>query len=229
MSPVDLVRLRAEMAAKQRVSDEQARANLKQTGMEALSAMPIVGNAMSAYDAYGAGRDALAAAGEGRMGAAAGNAGLFGLSALGAVTGLPFGRGASAAAKDAGRTVGMGVGRDTGDLLTGQELLDLYRARDLDHMRQMAQEMPADVKEWRRLSAATDKADEADILAHYGPDYEGPVADYPQSEKTQALTAALEALSAKYGGDMDIDTLDMLRHSIKKDIRRAEIQGMGKP
>lgn len=104
MSPVDLVRLRQELAARQQVSPEQRRANLRQTAEEALGVLPVIGNVLSARDAITSAGDTGAALGEGRYRDAAGNALLTGIGALGAVTGLPWGRGAREAAA---------TGRDT--------------------------------------------------------------------------------------------------------------------
>lgn len=106
MSPVDLLMLRREMEGRKRVTPEQARANLAQTGKDVAGALPGIGNAMSAYDAIISGRDAIKAAGEGRKGAAAGNAALSGLGVLGALSPLPWGGAAGGVAKEAGRTAG---------------------------------------------------------------------------------------------------------------------------
>jgi len=104
MSPVDLVRLRAELAAKRQVSPEQRRANLRQTAEEALGIVPVIGNALSARDAVTSAGDTATALGEGRYRDAAGNAVLTGIGALGAVTGLPWGRGAREAAASGSST-----------------------------------------------------------------------------------------------------------------------------
>lgn len=99
MSPMDALKIRQELAAKQTVTPEQASANRWTTGKDALSVTPIIGQAMSAYDAgQGAGQayDAFSQ-GEVKKGLLA--SALTALSGIGAVTGLPFGRMAGNAAK----------------------------------------------------------------------------------------------------------------------------------
>jgi hypothetical protein len=110
MSPVDLLKLRTELASQQRVSPEQRAANLKQTGWEVLSVIPGPANVISAMDAWDSGKDAVQAfgAGDGRRGLLA--SAMAGLSGFGAVTGLPTSKMAGRVAKDAGRTVFSGAG-----------------------------------------------------------------------------------------------------------------------
>ena len=105
MSPTDLIRLRAELAAKEKASPEKRATNAKQNAWDALSVIPGPGNVISAMDAYGSGKEAIQAAGEGDWKRSAIAAGLAGLSGVGAVTGMPFGRAAGAVARDASNTV----------------------------------------------------------------------------------------------------------------------------
>lgn len=104
MGPTELTKLRAELAARKTVTPAERRANLWQTAEEVAGVLPVIGNVLSARDAVQSGGDTATAVREGRWPAAAGNAALTGLAGLGAVLGLPTGRAAGAAAKDAGRT-----------------------------------------------------------------------------------------------------------------------------
>lgn len=109
LSPVDALRLRQELAAKEHVSPEVAAANRWKTGEAVLGLIPGPGNVLAARDAAEGGYEAAQAFGVGdwRRGAMA--SALAGLSAAGAVTGVPFGRMARGAAADAGRTLQGGL------------------------------------------------------------------------------------------------------------------------
>lgn len=99
MSPVDAHKFSVEARNARRYTPDEASANLKQTGMDALYVTPVIGNALSAYDAYKYGKETAAAPDDtSRRKAAI----MTELSALGAITGLPFGNAASRAAKGAG-------------------------------------------------------------------------------------------------------------------------------
>jgi hypothetical protein len=100
MSPVDLLRLRRELDARRRVSDQQRAETGLQTIHEVAGMLPVTGNAMAAADAYTAGRDALAAARKGRWREAATEAGIAGISGLGALSPVPWGRSAGRAAAE---------------------------------------------------------------------------------------------------------------------------------
>lgn len=98
MSPVDAHKFAVEAQNARRYTPAEASANLKQTGMDALYVTPVIGNALSAYDAYKYGKKTAAAPDDmSRRKAAI----MTELSALGAITGLPFGNAASRAAKGA--------------------------------------------------------------------------------------------------------------------------------
>lgn len=100
MSPIDRLKLRLSLA-NQPVSPEQKAANLSQTREDALSVLPVIGNAMSARDAYTGAGEAYDAFGRGdyQQGGISGL--LAAMSGLGAVTGLPFGKAAASVAKQA--------------------------------------------------------------------------------------------------------------------------------
>lgn len=105
MSPVDLARLRAELAAKPRemTVDERWR-NYATTGADVAGSLPVIGNVMSAYDAYQGGKGAVDAAQAGDVRGAALNTAAAGLGALGAVSGIPWSRTAGEVARDARST-----------------------------------------------------------------------------------------------------------------------------
>lgn len=111
MSPVDLARLRAELAAKPRemTVDERWR-NYATTGADVAGSLPVIGNVMSAYDAYQGGKGAVDAAQAGDVRGAALNTGVAGLGALGAVSGIPWSRAAGEVARDARSTARMFAG-----------------------------------------------------------------------------------------------------------------------
>lgn len=105
LSPVDAHRFAIEAQNAKKYTPEQAKNNLIQTGMDALYVTPVVGNVLSGIDAYHYGSAAGSEAAAGNTGEARKNALLGELSALGAITGLPFGNAATRAAKGAaGRT-----------------------------------------------------------------------------------------------------------------------------
>lgn len=105
MSPVDLAKLRAELAAKPRelTVDERWR-NYGTTGADVAGALPVIGNIMSAYDTYRSGQDTARAMQAGDVRGSALGAAATGLGALGTVTGLPWGRGATRAAREGAST-----------------------------------------------------------------------------------------------------------------------------
>jgi hypothetical protein len=105
LSPIDSLRLRQELAAKQVVPPAQARQNRLMTGEAALGMMPVIGNAMAARDAYNSAGDAMGAWRRGDTRNALLNGGLAAISTVGAVTGLPFGANARNISKGAGSTV----------------------------------------------------------------------------------------------------------------------------
>src|SRR5262245_4277776 len=96
LSPLDLLKLRMQLDAQAVRTPEQIAANRAQTTNDLLSVTPVVGNAMSAESALANFKDMIAAdswkdaAKSGAWGA---------LDTVGAVTGLPFGKAAKAAAK----------------------------------------------------------------------------------------------------------------------------------
>jgi hypothetical protein len=100
MSPVDQLRVPSP-----RVGPEQAAANRQQNARDLLSIVPGPGNVIAAEDAHESFGNAADAIGEGRYGRAALHGGLGVLSGVGAITGLPFGRMAGNAARDASHTL----------------------------------------------------------------------------------------------------------------------------
>lgn len=109
LSPTDAYRMTAELDANRQVSPEQASANRQRNLRDLLSIIPGPGNVIAAEDATQSFGDAADYAQEGRYGRAALMGGLGLLSGFGAVTGLPTGRLAGVAAKDANRTLNVGV------------------------------------------------------------------------------------------------------------------------
>ena len=98
MNPIDALKLRVQLANKRRYSPEEAAANRKQTLTDIGYITPIIGNIMSGMDVPKFAKDAATNpdAHEARKSA------LFTeLSALGAITGLPFGQIAKNAARGA--------------------------------------------------------------------------------------------------------------------------------
>lgn len=93
------------------------------TVRDVASILPVIGNAMAVGDTYQAGRGALTAAREGRYRDAAVDTGIAGVSALGALSPLPWGRAAGEAARDAGRTAAV--------LVPAAEGTATARARDM--------------------------------------------------------------------------------------------------
>jgi hypothetical protein len=100
MSAIDQLR-----APSPPVGAEQAAANRQQNLRDLMSIIPGPGNVISAEDAITQGGEAAGAFGQGQYGRAAMHGGMSALSAFGAVTGLPTGRMAGNAARDAGRTL----------------------------------------------------------------------------------------------------------------------------
>lgn len=106
MSPTDLTKLRAELFEKSGQNltvDEQWR-NVGKTGAAILGSLPVIGNAMSAYDAWRGGQAAVEAARAGDIRGTALNATATGLSALGALSPLPWSRRAGQMVEGAGST-----------------------------------------------------------------------------------------------------------------------------
>lgn len=102
MSPMDALRMRAESRnAQPPVSPERAAANLKQTGYDIASMTPVIGNILAARDAYESGGETLDAARRGDVRGQRKAAVVTGLSALGALSPLPFSRMAGNAARGA--------------------------------------------------------------------------------------------------------------------------------
>jgi hypothetical protein len=100
-SVIDDLRESFEMAGANQPSAEERAANYKTTGMDALGVTPVIGNAMSARDAVDTGRESYEAARSGNLKRALGYGALTGLNAVGAVTGLPFGKMAGRVAREA--------------------------------------------------------------------------------------------------------------------------------
>lgn len=108
--PLELARLRIEAGNAADPSPMERMHNKATTVRELLGVTPVIGNAMSAQDAIESGGAAVDAAREGRAGEAALSGGIAALSGLGAVTGLPWGRGAGRAAAEGASTARMFVG-----------------------------------------------------------------------------------------------------------------------
>jgi hypothetical protein len=113
MSPVDMAKLRMELAQRQAVTPAQAADNRRKTLTEALSVIPGPGNVMAAQDAYTGAGDAYDQFSQGNYGQSALAAALAGLSGVGAVTGLPVGKFAANAARNAPTTAGAFAGTPT--------------------------------------------------------------------------------------------------------------------
>lgn len=116
LSPVDSLRLRQELAAKERPTDQQRAKSGLNTIHEVAGMLPVTGNAMAAADAYEAGGDALKAARRGKWGEAAWNAGTAALSGVGAVSPLPWSARAGKAAKLAKDTANVFIPVEEGKL-----------------------------------------------------------------------------------------------------------------
>jgi len=102
MDPLDALRLSRELQNKRVYTPEQAAANRLQTLTDVGHVIPVLGNVMSAHDAVNYWSDAATNADE----LEAHKSTVLGqLSALGAITGLPFGRTAAQVAKEAPDTL----------------------------------------------------------------------------------------------------------------------------
>ncbi len=138
LSPTEALKLSLELSDRQRVSPEQVSANRQQNVRDLLSIIPGPGNYIAAEDAVTGTRNALNSAGEGRYGRAALEGGMALLSGIGAVTGLPTGRLAGNAARDAGRTLNIFAGpmaktADHAALARAQEMAAAGVGRDVIH------------------------------------------------------------------------------------------------
>lgn len=103
MSPVDRLRLEAELAdanGDYLTEDEKAQ-NARTNAEAAFSAVPIIGNILSARDAYQGAENAWTAFGEGNLRAGLMQSALAALAGVGAVTGLPTSKAAGGAARGA--------------------------------------------------------------------------------------------------------------------------------
>jgi hypothetical protein len=103
-SVIDDLRESIEMRAAHQPDPGERTANLRTTANDVASVLPVIGNAMSARDAVETGGETIAAAGSGNLKRALAMAGLTGLNTVGAVTGLPWGRGATQAAREGSST-----------------------------------------------------------------------------------------------------------------------------
>jgi hypothetical protein len=101
---IDDLRESMEMRAAHQPSAEERAANLKTTGTDVASTLPVIGNAMSARDAVESGGEAVKAARSGNLKRALGQAMLTGVNTAGAVLGLPWGKAAGQAAKEGSST-----------------------------------------------------------------------------------------------------------------------------
>jgi hypothetical protein len=98
-SPIDDLRLSMEMAGANRPDAKTRSANRATTAKDVMSVLPVIGHAMSADSAVDSYRQAIDAASKGDLKGTALSAGMGAVDTVGAVTGLPFGKAARAAAK----------------------------------------------------------------------------------------------------------------------------------
>jgi hypothetical protein len=116
LSPVDSLKLRQELAARERPTDQQRAKSGLNTIHEVAGMMPITGNAMAAADAYEAGGDALKAARKGDWRGAAWDGLTAAISGAGAVSPLPWSGRAGRAAKLAKDTANVFIPVEEGKL-----------------------------------------------------------------------------------------------------------------
>jgi hypothetical protein len=135
MSPMDALRMRAEMAAARQVSPDERRRNLETTAHEILSMTPGPGNVMSAEDVVRGAGDAYSAFAGGDVRGGLLNSALAALSGVGAVTGNPFSSAARDVAKEAGTTARIFAGpmsktADHAALAKAEEMAKAGASRD---------------------------------------------------------------------------------------------------
>ena len=104
LPPTEALRLRIELANKHKFSPKQAKANRRKTAKDIAYITPVLANFLSARDVVRYLNKAGQTTGR-NPSKTRRNVALAGLSALGAVTGLPFGRTASQVAKTAPLTM----------------------------------------------------------------------------------------------------------------------------
>lgn len=112
MSPIDALKLSTELSNQRETTLLERTKNKEQNLYDALSIVPVVGNAIAGYEAGKAGGQAYQDFSEGDNVSGAINTGMAGLNTLGAVLGLPVGKAAKAAAKDASRRTNVFVPAD---------------------------------------------------------------------------------------------------------------------
>lgn len=112
------------------------------------SVLPVIGNAMAVGDTYAAGRDAMRAAREGRYRDAAVDTGIAGVSALGALSPVPWGRAAGQAAAEGATTARIFAG-------PGARTADHEALRRAEEMRWQGRS-PDEI--WRETGWAWDEA-----------------------------------------------------------------------
>lgn len=136
LSPVDALKMRAESRnAQPPVSPQRASANLRQTGYDVASMTPVIGNVLAARDAYEQGGEVRDAARRGDIRGQRKAAIMTGMSALGALSPLPFGRMAGNAARGGSSRANIfaGVEAKTADhaaLAQAQEMKAAGTSRD---------------------------------------------------------------------------------------------------
>jgi hypothetical protein len=118
LPPTERLKLETELLNRRKFTPEQEAENRAKTGADLLSMIPGPGNVMSAEMAFDQGGQAIDALGQGDLGGAGVSALLAALGGVGAVTGMPTGRLAGAAAKGASSRTNVFTPVDPDDKIT---------------------------------------------------------------------------------------------------------------
>jgi hypothetical protein len=101
------------------------------------------------------------------------------------------------------------------------EIFDEFAVRDIDGLRRLKDELPADAKELRRLFKEQDRLEMRDVERHFGPDYEGSILGAPMSPEAEAVSARIDVLFKKYKTE-DYEFVVNLSHDLRSRLAKAE-------
>lgn len=101
------------------------------------------------------------------------------------------------------------------------EIFDEFAVRDIESLRRLKDELPADAKELRRLFKEQDRLETRDVEQHFGADYEGSILGAPMSPEAEAVSARIQALLEKYKTE-DYEFVVNLSQELRSRLAQAE-------